>query len=74
MFAYQPGSKERSELEQRIKHYLGTVTEIPLVIGGEEITTGNVSPNQKFLECFHSFISNTLRLKHNWYRLIMVIF
>ncbi|KAH7643955.1 delta-1-Pyrroline-5-carboxylate dehydrogenase 1 [Dermatophagoides farinae] len=42
MFAYQPGSKERSELEQRIKHYLGTVTEIPLVIGGEEITTSNV--------------------------------
>lgn len=55
MFAYQPGSKERSELEQRIKHYLGTVTEIPLVIGGEEITTSNVSPNPKIYRMF-SFI------------------
>lgn len=65
MFAYQPSSKERIELEQRIQNYLGTVTEIPLVIGGEEITTGNVSVYQKFIEFFYLFFLNAHRLKHN---------
>lgn len=42
MFTYQDGSSERNELENRLKFYLNTVTEIPIMIGGKEFSTGNV--------------------------------
>lgn len=38
---YQPGSSERKQLEEEIKSLYNKVVEIPLVIGGKEIYTGN---------------------------------
>lgn len=42
MFDYGPGSEERVKLEAAIKQYDGQVTDIPIVIGGEEIRTSDV--------------------------------
>ncbi len=39
--SYAPGSPERASLEQCIADMLGERTEIPLIIGGEEVLTGN---------------------------------
>jgi 1-pyrroline-5-carboxylate dehydrogenase len=42
---YAPGSEERDELKKQCKKMLGEKIEIPIVIGGEEISTG------KFASC-----------------------
>ena len=39
--SYAPGSSERASLERRLSEMLGEVAEIPLIIGGEEVLTGN---------------------------------
>jgi 1-pyrroline-5-carboxylate dehydrogenase len=39
--AYAPGSAERTELKNRLKKMQGESIEIPLIIGGEEIKSGN---------------------------------
>lgn len=39
---YHKGSKERIELEKELKNQLNSVIEIPLIIGGKEIKTGNL--------------------------------
>jgi 1-pyrroline-5-carboxylate dehydrogenase len=48
---YAPGSPERAELQRRLAEMQGERIEIPLVIGGEEVTTGDtaesVMPHRK---------------------------
>src|SRR2546423_1767725 len=39
--AYAPGSPEREELRTRLRELENDRVEIPLVIGGEEVRTGN---------------------------------
>jgi 1-pyrroline-5-carboxylate dehydrogenase len=41
--AYAPGSPERSELKARLKSMAGERIEIPLVIGGREVRSGNTA-------------------------------
>ncbi|HEV7786364.1 MAG TPA: aldehyde dehydrogenase family protein, partial [Thermoanaerobaculia bacterium] len=41
--SYAPGSAEREPLEKRLKAMLAEEIEIPLVIGGEEIRTGDTA-------------------------------
>jgi 1-pyrroline-5-carboxylate dehydrogenase len=40
--AYGPGSPEKAALKQRLESMLGECPDIPLVIGGKEVRTGNV--------------------------------
>ena len=48
---YAPGSPERAELRRRLDQMQGERVELPLVIGGEEVTTGTtaeiVMPHKK---------------------------
>ena len=39
---YLPGSKERAELEAKLKEYDSKLHEIPIVIGDEELTSSDV--------------------------------
>ncbi len=39
---YLPGSKERALLEQELERQMNTEVEIPLIIGGKEVKTGNM--------------------------------
>lgn len=41
-YLYKKGSKEQKELEAALTKYKNTCTEIPIIIGGEEIKTNNV--------------------------------
>ncbi|HEX5175123.1 MAG TPA: L-glutamate gamma-semialdehyde dehydrogenase [Gaiellaceae bacterium] len=41
VLGYEPGSRERTELRERLDELTGRRLEIPLVIGGEEIETGD---------------------------------
>ncbi len=43
VFDYLPGSPEREELKAKLDEIAGQVTDIPLVIGGEEIRTGDTA-------------------------------
>ncbi len=38
---YAPGSAERGELQAELKRQMGEIVEIPCIIDGEEIFTGN---------------------------------
>src|SRR6056297_3139385 len=38
---YRPGSPERAELKEKLKEMQSKEIEIPLIIGGKEIKTGN---------------------------------
>ena len=40
--SYAPGSKEREEVKQKLQELSSRVEEIPLVIGGEKVESGNV--------------------------------
>ena len=40
---YVPGSPERSALEAKVKELLGQQIEIPIIIGGKEVHTGNLA-------------------------------
>ncbi len=42
VLGYAPGSPERQELKARLDELSGQTIEVPLVIGGEEVTTGNL--------------------------------
>ncbi|MFP4609288.1 MAG: aldehyde dehydrogenase family protein, partial [Candidatus Aenigmatarchaeota archaeon] len=46
---YSPGSEEREELKKELDEITKETVEIPLVIGGEEIKTGNT----KKIRCPH---------------------
>lgn len=39
---YAPGSPERAELKEELARMLGEVVEIPLIIGGEDVRTGDL--------------------------------
>ena len=41
IFSYAPGTKERTLLEKEIQRQLALQVDIPLIIGGQEIRTGN---------------------------------
>lgn len=41
--SYAPGSPEKAELKARLASMLGEQVEIPLIIGGREVRTGNTS-------------------------------
>ena len=41
VFSYAPGSPERAELKSELEAQASQVVDIPLVIGGEEVRTGN---------------------------------
>ncbi len=41
VFSYEPGSPERAELEAELEAQASEVVDIPLVIGGEEVRTGD---------------------------------
>jgi len=40
--AYAPGSPEKAEVKARLKQMAAEVVEIPLVIGGREVRTGDL--------------------------------
>ncbi len=42
IYDYAPGSKEREALEKEVERQYNTVVEIPLIIGGKEIKTGDM--------------------------------
>jgi len=42
VFEYAPGSPEKSALKKRLAEMASEVVDIPLIIGGEEIRTGNI--------------------------------
>lgn len=41
--SYAPGSPEKASIKQRLKEMLSEVVEIPAIIGGEEVKTGDVT-------------------------------
>lgn len=43
VLSYAPGSKERAELQARLKEMLDSPVEVPCIIGGKEVTTGNLT-------------------------------
>ncbi|MCD6234740.1 MAG: L-glutamate gamma-semialdehyde dehydrogenase [Candidatus Marinimicrobia bacterium] len=42
ILSYAPGSPERARLEKKLKELKKTTVEIPLIIGGKEVRTGNL--------------------------------
>jgi len=42
VLSYAPGSDEKKELKAALKHMAGQKIEIPLIIGGEEVRTGDL--------------------------------
>jgi 1-pyrroline-5-carboxylate dehydrogenase len=42
VLSYAPGTRERDELKRQIREYRENPIEIPMFIGGKEITTGNL--------------------------------
>ena len=42
VLSYAPGSKERDELKTELKEMLDNPTEVPCIIGGREISTGDI--------------------------------
>ena len=42
VFTYKPGSREKLEIKQTLSRLKSEVIEIPLIIGGKEIKTGNI--------------------------------
>ena len=59
ILSYEPGSKERQELKAELKRLQETEIEVPLIIGGKEVKTGNMGEmrvphnHQKLLGKFH---------------------
>ncbi len=52
--AYEPGSAARDELKAELERQAAEVVEIPLVIGGEEIRTGNLA--EVTMPCDHGHV------------------
>lgn len=42
ILSYAPGTRERAELKAKLQEMLSTPVEVPIVIGGKEIKTGNL--------------------------------
>jgi 1-pyrroline-5-carboxylate dehydrogenase len=50
---YAPGSSERAELQARLEQMQGERIEIPLVVGGKDVTTGETRPAVMPHDCEH---------------------
>ncbi len=65
---YAPGSEERTELKASLKELAGQQIEIPLIIGGKEIRTGNLGEcrmphnHKKLLGTYHKAGAKEVRL------------
>ena len=80
VYDYQPGSSKRQQLEHALAAASAETLEIPLIIGGEEVRTGNIGKvvmphnHQHILAHYHKAgekeirlaIENTLASKHQW--------
>ncbi len=59
ILSYQPGSPERRELKETLDKLAGETIEIPLIIGGKEVRTGNLGKcvmphdHQQVLATYH---------------------
>jgi 1-pyrroline-5-carboxylate dehydrogenase len=59
VLGYAPGSKERAELKARLEEMLATPVEVPAIIGGREVSTGDMvkmtSPHshEQYLGSYH---------------------
>ncbi|KAK7093686.1 delta-1-pyrroline-5-carboxylate dehydrogenase, mitochondrial-like [Littorina saxatilis] len=82
LLEYRPGSKESKELEETLKRYEGTVFDIPIVIGDEEIRTKDVKAqvrpfdHQKKVATFYyatpdllkKAVDTSLKARRDWER------
>jgi len=80
---YMPGSKERMELKRALQSLKEEVLEIPLIIGGKEVRTGNMGQciiphnNKKVIARYHMAgeaevkmaIQSALEAKREWEKL-----
>lgn len=80
VYSYGPGSIERRELEQALAEAAAKCIEIPLIIGGKEIKTGNIGKvvmphdHQHVLATYHKAgekevqlaIDNLMESKNHW--------
>lgn len=83
IYNYEPGSKERQEIEQELKHQSNTVVQIPLVINGKKIYDGK--KGQIFMPHNHKHklaeftiagkeelqqaVESSIKAKERWYAL-----
>jgi len=80
---YAPGSKEKEEVKTRLKEISGEIKEIPLLIGGREVKTGNIGEvrmphnHGKVIARYHKAgvkevkeaIEAALEARHHWERM-----
>ncbi len=80
---YAPGSKEKEEVKTRLKKISGEIKEIPLLIGGREVKTGNIGEvrmphnHGKVIARYHKAgvkevkeaIEAALEARHHWERM-----
>lgn len=80
---YAPGSEEKKEVKEKLEEMSQEVTEIPLIINGEEVRTGNTADvvmphdHQKVIARYHMAgpkeidmaIEAALEAKHDWERM-----
>jgi 1-pyrroline-5-carboxylate dehydrogenase len=68
VLSYAPGTRERDELKKQIRDYRENQTEIPMFIGGREVTTGNLveihppHDHQHLLGHYHQGGENEVRM------------
>ncbi|MGC8866817.1 MAG: L-glutamate gamma-semialdehyde dehydrogenase [Elusimicrobiales bacterium] len=81
--SYAPGTPERKELKEQIKRMKSVEIEIPLIIGGKEIRTGNIASvvipheNKKILARYHNAgpkeielaINEAMKAREEWSRM-----
>jgi 1-pyrroline-5-carboxylate dehydrogenase len=71
VLSYKPGSHERKFLEEELKTQINQVIEIPLIIGGKEIRTGDTgqivmpSDHHHILATYHMATENEVSLAIN---------
>ncbi len=82
-FLYTPGSKEKKEVKAKLQELTSEVMEIPLIIGGREVKTGNMAEvrmphdHSKVIARYHKAgkkevdqaIEASLAAKHDWERM-----
>jgi hypothetical protein len=61
---YNPGTKERAQLDEALKKFNSQVFDIPVVVGDEEIRTGRVESQLKVDHCCFSLKTNQLQIIH----------
>ncbi len=82
VLSYAPSTPERKELKEQIKKMKSTEIEIPLIIGGKEIRTGNIASvvipheNKKIIAKYHKAgpkevelaINQAMKAREEWAR------